>query len=102
MALGPITSWQIDGGKVETVTDFIFFDSKITADGDTDFKLKDACSLEEKLGQTGPASSFFLDLFLRSFPVAYWIPTDLDRGTGLIFQCHIFCLFILFMGFSRQ
>ena len=31
---GPITSWQIDGGTVETVTDFIFLDSKITADGD--------------------------------------------------------------------
>ena len=55
MTSGSITPWQIDGGKVETVTDFIFFDSKITADGDTDFKLKDACSLEEKLGQTGPA-----------------------------------------------
>ena len=33
MASGPITSWQIDGGTVETVTDFIFLDSKITADG---------------------------------------------------------------------
>ena len=34
MASGPITSWQIDGGKVETVTDFIFLGSKITADAD--------------------------------------------------------------------
>ena len=34
MASGPITSWQIDGGKVEAVTDFIFLGSKITADGD--------------------------------------------------------------------
>ena len=34
MASGPTTSWQIDGGKVETVTDFIFLGSKITADGD--------------------------------------------------------------------
>ena len=34
MASSPITSWQIDGGKVETVTDFIFLDSKITADSD--------------------------------------------------------------------
>ena len=33
MASGPITSWQIAGGKVETVTDFIFLGSKITADG---------------------------------------------------------------------
>ena len=34
MASGPITSWQIDGGKVETLTDFISLGSKITADGD--------------------------------------------------------------------
>ena len=34
MPSGPITSWQIDGKTTETVTDFIFFDSKITADGD--------------------------------------------------------------------
>ena len=34
MGSGPITSWQIDGGKLETVTDFIFLGSKITADGD--------------------------------------------------------------------
>ena len=34
MASSPITSWQIEGGKVETVTDFIFLDSKITADSD--------------------------------------------------------------------
>ena len=33
MASGPITSWQIDGGTMETVADFIFSDSKITADG---------------------------------------------------------------------
>ena len=43
MASGPITSQQIDGETMETVTDFIFLDSKITADGDY------ACSLEEKL-----------------------------------------------------
>ena len=34
MGSSPITSWQIDGGKLETVTDFIFLGSKITADGD--------------------------------------------------------------------
>ena len=46
---GP-TSWQIDGETMETVTDFIFGGSKITADGETSaMKLKDACSLEEKL-----------------------------------------------------
>ena len=46
MASGPITSWQIDG---ETMTDFIFGGSKITADGDAAMKLKDAYSLEGKL-----------------------------------------------------
>ena len=40
MASGPITSWQIDRGKVETVTDFIFLGSKITADGDCSHKIK--------------------------------------------------------------
>ena len=45
MASGPITSWQIKGEKVETVTDFIFLGSKMTVA----MKLKDTCSLEEKL-----------------------------------------------------
>ena len=49
MASGPITSWQIDGETVETVADFIFLGSKITADGDCTMKLKDAYSLEGKL-----------------------------------------------------
>ena len=48
MASGPITSWQIDGETVETVTDFIILGSKITADGTAAMKLEDACSLEEK------------------------------------------------------
>ena len=48
-ASGPIASWEIDGETVETVSDFIFWGSKITADGDLAMKLKDAYSLEEKL-----------------------------------------------------
>ena len=40
MTSGPITSWQIDGETVETVSDFIFGDSKITADGDCNHKIK--------------------------------------------------------------
>ena len=49
MASGPITSWQIDGGNVETVSDFIFLGSKINVDSDCSIatKLKDDCSLEE-------------------------------------------------------
>ena len=49
MASSPITSWEIDGETVEAVLDFIFLGSKITADGDSAMKLKDAYSLEEKL-----------------------------------------------------
>ena len=52
MASGPITSWEIDGETVETVWDFIFWGSKITADGDCSDELKDAYSLEEKLWPT--------------------------------------------------
>ena len=48
----PITSWKTDGEAMETVTDFSFQGSKITADGDSTMKLKDACSLEEKLWST--------------------------------------------------
>ena len=52
MAFSPITSWQIEGEKLETVTDFIFLGSKITADGDCSHKIKRPCSLKEKLWQT--------------------------------------------------
>ena len=49
MASGPITSWEIDGETVETVSDFILEGSKITADDDCSHEIKDAYSLEEKL-----------------------------------------------------
>ena len=49
MALGPITSWQIDGETVETVTDFIFLGSKITADGDCSHEIKRRLLLGRKL-----------------------------------------------------
>ena len=55
MASGPIISWEIDRETVETVTYFIFLDSKITAGGDCSLKLKDTCSLEEKLSPTKTA-----------------------------------------------
>ena len=55
MASGPITSWQIDGETMETMTDFIFWGSKITADGD--------CSHEIKrhllLGRKGPTQTAY-------------------------------------------
>ena len=49
MASSPITSWEIDGETVETVSDFIFGGSKITVDGDYSHEIKRPCSLEEKL-----------------------------------------------------
>ena len=49
MASGPITSWQIDGETVETVTDFYFLGSKITADGDCSHEIKWCLLLERKV-----------------------------------------------------
>ena len=49
MASGPITSWQIDGETVETMTDLIFMACQVTGDLTAAMNLKEACSLEEKL-----------------------------------------------------
>ena len=49
MASGPNTSWQIDGETVETVADFIFLGSKITADGDCSHEIKRGLLLERKV-----------------------------------------------------
>ena len=49
MASGPITSWEIDGETMETVRDFIFWGSKITADGDGSHEIKRCLLLERKL-----------------------------------------------------
>ena len=49
MASGPVTSWQIDGETVETVTDFIFGGSKITADGDCSHEIKRCLLLRRKV-----------------------------------------------------
>ena len=48
MASSPITSWQIDGERMEAVRNFIFWGSKITADGDCSHEIKDTCFLEGK------------------------------------------------------
>ena len=52
MACGPITSWQIDGETMETVTDFIFLGSKITADGDCSHEIKRCLLLARKAMQS--------------------------------------------------
>ena len=49
MASGPITSWEIDGETVETVSDFIFWGSKITADGDCSYEIKRRLLLGRKV-----------------------------------------------------
>ena len=57
MASGPITSWQIDGETIETVTDFIFWSSKITADGDYGHEIKRCLLLGRKdMTNKGPSS----------------------------------------------
>ena len=52
MASGPITLWQIDGETVETVTDFIFLDSKITANGDRSHEIKALASWKKSYDQS--------------------------------------------------
>ena len=52
MASGPITSWQIDGETVETVADFIFLGSKVTADGDCNHEIKRCLLLGRKVMTT--------------------------------------------------
>ena len=66
MASGPITSWEIDGKEVEIVTDFIFFGSKITADGDCSHEIK-RCLLLRRKAMTN------LDSILKSRDIA--LPT---------------------------
>ena len=52
MAFSPIISWQIEGGKVEAVTDFIFLDSRITVFSECNHEIKRCLLFEEKLWQT--------------------------------------------------
>ena len=72
MVSGPITSWQILGGKVEAVTDFVFLGSKITEDGDCSHEIKRRCSLEGKL-----------DSVLKSRDIT--LPTKVHIVTALVF-----------------
>ena len=76
MASGPITSWQIDGETVETVTDFIFLGSKITADGDCSHEIK-RCLL---LGRKAMTS---LDSILKSRDIT--LPTKVHLVKAMVF-----------------
>ena len=76
MASGPITSWQIDGETVETVRDFIFLGSKITADGDCNHEVK-RCFLLERKAMTN------LDSILKSRDIT--LPTKVCLIKAMVF-----------------
>ena len=76
MACGPITSWQKDGETVETVTDFTFWGSKITADGDCSHEIKRHLLLEIK-AITNP------DSILKSRDIT--LPTKVHLVKGVVF-----------------
>ena len=76
MASGPITSWQIDGEKKETVADFIFLGSKITADGDCSHEIKRCLLLERKLMTN-------LDSILKSRDIT--LPTKIHLVKVMVF-----------------
>ena len=76
MASSPITSWQVDGEIVETVTDFIFLGSKITADGDCSHKIK-RCLLLERKTMTS------LDSMLKSREIT--LPTNVHLVKAMVF-----------------
>ena len=77
MASGPITSWQIDGETVKTVTDFIFLGSKITVDGDCSHEIK-RCLLLRRKAMTNPDSIF------KSRDIT--LPTKVHLVKALFFQ----------------
>ena len=77
MASGPITSWEIDGEKVETVSDFIFWGSKITADGDCSHEIKRCLLLGRKLMTN-------LDSILKSRDIT--LPTKVHLVKAMVFS----------------
>ena len=76
MASGPITSWQIEGGKVEVVTDFLFLGSKITADGNRSHEIRRCLPLGRKAMTN-------LDSELKSRDIS--LPTKVCIITGMVF-----------------
>ena len=81
MASSPITSWQIDGETMETVTDFIFLDSKITADGDCSHEIK-RCLLLGRKAMTN------LDSILKSRDIA--LPTKVHLVKAMVFPLVVY------------
>ena len=81
MASGPITSWQIDGETVETVKDFIFLGSKITADGDRSHEIKRCLLL-------GGRAMTKLDRVLKSRAIT--LPTKVHLVKTMVFPVVIY------------
>ena len=81
MASGPITSWQIEGETVETVSDFIFLDSKITADGDCSHLIKRHLLLGRKVMTN-------LDNILKSIDIT--LPTKVHLVKAMVFPVVMF------------
>ena len=81
MASGPITSWQIDGETMKTVTDFVFLGSKITADGDCSHEIKKMLALWKK-------SYDNLDSVLKSRDIT--LPTKVRLVKAMIFPVVMF------------
>ena len=81
MASGPITSWQVDGETMETVTDFIFLGSKITADGDSSHEIKRCLFLGRKAMTN-------LDSILKSRGIT--LPTKAHLVKALVFTVVIY------------
>ena len=81
MAFGPITSWQIDGETMETVRDFIFLDSKITADGDSSHEIKRHLLLGRKVMTS-------LDSILKSRDIT--LPTNIHLIKAMVFPVFMY------------
>ena len=81
MASGLITSWQIDGDKMETITDFIFLGSKITADGDCSHEIKRRLLLGRKVMTN-------LDKILKSIDIT--LPTKVRIVKAMVFPVVIY------------
>ena len=82
MASGPITSWEIDGETVETVSDFIFGDSKITADGDCSREIKRCLLLGRKVMTN-------LDSILKSRDINYFANKSLSSQSYGVSSGHV-------------
>ena len=80
MASGPITSWEIDGETVETVSDFIFMGSKVTADGDCNHEIKRGLLLRRK-------AMTKLDSILKSRDIT--LPTKVRLVKAMVFHSHV-------------